>query len=100
MDHIKTDAPHQKPAASDYKVEKENHFAMWRLENGDKITGSWAYQGHTDLFRIWLDEKDPDTGFRKTFTVLGDVPEFGPWKLDSGAPWPLIRSRPPARPRG
>lgn len=57
--------------------------AKWN--NGTKtLTGRWQYKG-SDRFVIALDSVDPVTGQERNFSVYGDSPEWGNWKLDRSA---------------
>lgn len=54
--------------------------ALW--QNGKRtITGWWSYHWATDTFNIVLNNVDRVTGFQKMFTVHGETPEWGNWKL-------------------
>ena len=54
-----------------------------RWRNGDQvIDGHWQYNWASDTFSIRLDSRDPITGLTRSFTVYGDEPEWGNWKLE------------------
>jgi len=57
--------------------------ATWK--NGKrKVSGSWEYNWASDTFTISLDSFDRVTGRQRCFTVHGDEPEWGNWKLERG----------------
>lgn len=54
--------------------------AIWT--NGKRrLTGSWTYVWSKDVFVIDLDSRDRITRERRRFTVYGDRPEWGNWRL-------------------
>ena len=50
--------------------------------NGKRtVTGQWVYNWSSDHFYIELDSIDRITHQNRRFTVHGDKPEWGNWKL-------------------
>jgi len=46
------------------------------------IQGRWDYYSPGDFFVVVLDSRDRVTGLLRRFTVYGETPEWGNWKLE------------------
>lgn len=59
----------------------DNGFRAVQWRRGKQvISGEYRYEGY-DVFSIMLNGRDKITGMCRTFTVLGDKPEWDGWKL-------------------
>ena len=50
-------------------------------KNGEKITGKWYYNWHSDTYTIILDNKDHITDRNIEIIVHADEPLFNGWRL-------------------
>lgn len=60
-------------------------MSIWRQAtwtNGRRrVTGKWCWVWHLQEFQIRLDARDPITGQIREFSVKGDEPEWGRYRL-------------------